>query len=161
VNKKNITIIVCACLITAVLVGLEVYLWQAGPLRGFVPAFPVSVGSLPKNTSDTGTTTKPNTNFNEIKTKEEGIAACEANRSYAKTISDAEQKKLGEAMANYCYAIVAGKFNDLGLCNRTVDKNACEQTAKELIDMGREIQNLPSEEREQIQNMFKNLYKQQ
>lgn len=150
-SSRNITIIVLACIITAVLVGIEVYFWQGGMLMGLKFGLP----------GGKATTTKQNTDINEIKTKEEGIAACEYNRAYAKTVADAEQKQMGEAMVGYCYAVIAGKFNDLSLCSRTIDKNTCEQTAKEFIEMGKEIQNLPPEERQKMQEMYKNLYQQQ
>ncbi len=157
-SSRNITIIVLACIITAVLVGVEVYFWQGGSIKKFLPGLPVNtinIGNFQAQPGSGGVKPNTNTNLNEIKTKEEGIAACEYNRAYAKTVADAEQKKMGEAMVGYCYAVIAGKFNDLSLCGRTIDKNTCEQTAKELIEMGKEIQNLPPEERQKMQDLFK------
>lgn len=141
-----------ACVVTAILVGFEVYLWQGGSVDTLKNA--VNIGG-----NGGSTTTKPNTDFNEIKTKEEGIATCEYNRSYAVTIGDVEQKKMGEAMADYCYAVIAGKFNDLSLCQKTIDKNGCRETAQQLIDMGKEIENMSPEDRAKMQDAFKNYYK--
>ena len=164
-NNRNITIIILACIVTAVLVGVEVYFWQGGTQLSLIPGLPFTVNTIKNNPLNLpnktgGTTEKPNANFNEIKTKAEGIAACEYNRAYAKTIADPEQKKMGEAIVDYCYAVIAGKFDDLGLCNKTADQKTCQETAQGLIEMGKEIQNMSPEERQKLQEMYKGLYKQ-
>ncbi|MCL4374813.1 hypothetical protein M1523_03040 [Patescibacteria group bacterium] len=156
-NKRSVLIIAVACVVTAILVGFEVYVWQGATALSFIPGTALPAGNVKLNNAPV---TKPNANYDEIKTKEEGIAACEYNRSYAKTVTDIEQKKAAEAMVDYCYAIIAGKFNDASLCQRTVDKAGCQQTAQELINMGKEIQNMPAEQRQQMQDAFKNFYKQ-
>jgi len=155
-NKREIAIIIFACLITAVLVGFEVYLWQRGSVPQFMPGLPVSIRNA---VNPIAKTVKPKTNFDEIKTKEEGVAVCEYNRSYAQTMSDIEQKKMSETMADYCYAVIAGRFNDLNLCKQALDKNNCEKTANEFIEMGKEIQKLSPEEKQQLQDIYKNMYK--
>ena len=151
-NKKEVLIIVFACLITAVLVGFEVYLWQTG---GKLP-FSFSTLILFNKTKTSNSLT---TSFDEIKTKEQGIAVCENNNLYAKTTKDTQQKQMGLAITDYCYAVIAGKFNDLNLCQRALDKNACQTTANEFIEMGKEIQNMTPEEKEQMENLYKNMYK--
>lgn len=119
----------------------------------FIPEFPISINNPFTKIA------KPNSNFDEIQTKQQGIIACEQNSAYGKTIGNTEQKQMALAMADYCYAVIAGKFNDVSLCKRALDKNNCKKTANELIDMGKEIQNMSPEEKQQMQNVFKNMYK--
>ncbi len=158
-NTKNGGIIVLACLVTAVLVSVEVYFWQGGTLRQMIPG--LSASHTPFSNNGVPPVVKPNTNYDEIKTKGEGIAVCEQNAAYSKTAADAEQKQMALAIVDYCYAIIAGKFNDLSLCRRALDKNNCEKTAQDFIEMGQEMEKMSPEEKEQLQKLYKNMYQTQ
>jgi len=150
--KKNITIIILASIITFIAVGIEVYIWQRGaviPLIGEVN-LPISIGGI-------GAPVKNNTlqtNFDEIKTKQQGIAVCEGNRAYSKTVANQEQRQMGMAMADYCYSVVAGSFNDLGLCNKTSNQSECQKVAQEFLEMKKEIEKMSPEEREQMKKLY-------
>jgi hypothetical protein len=162
-QKKNLLIILCACLVTALAVGYEVNLWQRelNPGQSGFFGWPIGNTQKPSGTGIPGTVATPVTpgtaNFDEIKTKEQGIAACETNRAYWQTNQNTEAGQMALAIVNYCYSVIAGKFNDLSLCKKTISPSECEKTANEFIQMGKEMQNLTPEEREQLQKYMPNL----
>ena len=146
---RNFKIIFIACVITFIAVGVEFYIWKKGAV---LPTLPIIGGVVPNNTALKNNTLQ--TSFDQIKTKEQGIAACETNRAYSKTATTQEQKQMGAAMVDYCYSVVAGTFNDMGLCNRTNSPSECQKTAQQFVEMKKEIEKMTPEEREQMQKVI-------
>ena len=146
---RNFKIIFIACVITFIAVGVEFYIWKKGAV---LPSLP-TVGSIIPN-NNVGKSNTLQTSFDQIKTKEQGIAACEANKAYSKTAVTQEQKQMGAAMTDYCYSVIAGTFSDLGLCSRTSNASECQKTAQEFLEMKKEIEKMTPEEREQMQKVI-------